>query len=264
MIFTAYFDESGTHGPNPTVTVAGLLGHAYQWRIFKRDLDRIRAELGFRVFHAKELKHRSGEFSGWDDKKCSRLVDAMVDLVHRRLTEGAAVDLPRKQYLDDSRAPPFPPKMQPDTQYGLCFRVCLGHLLEIVSARSGKRHTLHVVVEAGHKNVGDLARIFKELKMWMGRRGVELLGSIKIAQKSESDELMVADFLAHTYWTMRANNPLLLQQLPEQDGNRTSGQAGLTYLELRPDTFQEFKDIYARERQATLDEWRARHAANGS
>src|SRR5580658_9794857 len=98
--------------------------------------------------------------------------------------------------------------MRRDSQYGLCFRVCLGHFLQIINARGGRRPTLHIVIEAGHKNVGDTQRIFDELKKWMARRGSEILGTIMIAQKSESDELMVADFLAHTYSMMRASNPL--------------------------------------------------------
>jgi hypothetical protein len=262
LIFTAYFDESDTHGPAPTVIMGGFLGHAYQWRVFDRDLDRIRAEFGFRVFHAKEFKHRQRDFRGWDNETCRRLTDGLADLVHRRLTEGVTVDLPRKRYLDDYRNLPFPTKMQPDSQYGLCFRVCLGHFLEIIGARGGRHPTLHIVIEAGHKNVGDTQRIFDELKKWMTRRGSEILGTIKIAQKSESDELMVADFLAHTYSMLRASNPLLLQQLPDQGepSDRPRGEAGLTYLEFRDDTFQELKDIFGNENQAAMDDWRAQRA----
>jgi len=266
VIFTAYFDESDTHGANPTVIMGGFLGHAYQWRVFNRDLDRIRAEFGFRVFHAKEFKHKSGDFRGWDDEKCRRLLDVLTHLVHQRLTEGVTVDLPRKRYLDEYRNLPFPANMQPDSQYGLCFRVCLRHFLQIVGARGGKRPTLHIVIEAGHKNVRDTERVFNELKKWMARRGSEALGAITIAQKSETNERMVADFLAHTYSMMRASNPLLLQQLPDQSepSDRPRGEAGLTYLEFRNETFQEFKDIFASERQAAIDDWRARRAVKGA
>jgi hypothetical protein len=30
VIFTAYFDETDTHGPAPTAILAAFLGHAYQ------------------------------------------------------------------------------------------------------------------------------------------------------------------------------------------------------------------------------------------
>ena len=54
MIFTAYFDESDTHGPSPTVVVAGFFGHAYQWRRFNKRLSEIRARDGFGVHPVHE------------------------------------------------------------------------------------------------------------------------------------------------------------------------------------------------------------------
>ncbi len=110
VIFTAYFDQFDTHGPNPTVVMGGFLGHAYQWHVFNRDLDRIRAEFDFRVFHAKEFKHGDGDFRGWDDEKRRRLLGSLTALVHRRLTEGVTVDLPRKRYLDGYRIFAVPSK----------------------------------------------------------------------------------------------------------------------------------------------------------
>jgi hypothetical protein len=96
------------------------------------------------------------------------------------------------------------------------------------------------------------------IKQWMVRRGSEVLGTITIAQKSESDELMAADFLAHTYGMLRADNPLLLEQSPPQDepDNRPIGRAGLTYLDFREETFGDLKDAWANERQAAMDAWR--------
>ena len=75
--------------------MGGFLGHAYQWRVFNRDLDRIRTEFGFRVFHAKEFKHKAGDFRGWSNEKCALLTERLADLVHRRLTEGATIHLVR-------------------------------------------------------------------------------------------------------------------------------------------------------------------------
>lgn len=263
LIFTAYFDESGTHGPAPTVIMGGFLGHAYQWRIFNRDLDRLRADYGFRLFHAKKFKHKRGEFEGWSDEKCRQLVKDLAMLVNADLTEGVTVSLERSRYLNEYRNLPFPSKMQPDSQYGLCFRVCLGHFWEMVCARGGKRPKLHIVIEDGHENVGGALVIFSELKKWMARRDLDVLGKIIIAKKDESDELMAADFLAHTYSMMCADNPVFLDGLPNQDAPnaRPRGEAGLTYLEFKNETFQEFKDIFERERQASIDDWRAKRDA---
>lgn len=264
VIFTADFDESDTHGHAPCIIMGGFLGHAYQWKVFNRDLNRVRADFGFRIFHATDFKHRRGEFKGWSDEKWLALPIILTDLVHRRLTEGVTVDLPHSQYLDRYKNLPFPPKMRPDTQYGLCFRVCLGHFVEIIAARGGKNHTLHIVIEDGHKNVGDTKRVFDELKDAMAWRGVNLLGTITIAKKSERDELMVADFLSHTYSLMRAADPALPASLPDQDApaDRPRGKAGLTYLQFRNETFQDLKDIFVREKAARHEDYLRRKTAS--
>ena len=44
--------------------------------------------------------------------------------------------------------------MSLDSQYGVCFRACMAHLIAIV-LRDGKKHLLDVLIEGGHKNVGD-------------------------------------------------------------------------------------------------------------
>jgi hypothetical protein len=79
--FTAYYDEADTHGPSPTVIMAGLVGHTYQWRRFETKLSRIQKEFGFSLFHAKEFKARRAEFKGWSDDKRSQLIETLIDLV---------------------------------------------------------------------------------------------------------------------------------------------------------------------------------------
>ena len=79
--FTAYYDEADTHGPSPTVIMAGLVGHTYQWRRFETKLSRIQKEFAFSLFHAKEFKARRAEFKGWSDDKRSQLIETLIDLV---------------------------------------------------------------------------------------------------------------------------------------------------------------------------------------
>lgn len=184
MLYTAYFDEADTHGPSPTIIMAGFLGSAPQWEKFGRRLRGLQRRDGFSVFHAYEFKSKSGEFAGWDDAKCVRLVNDLTELVRDNMTEGLTVYLERERYLNEYRAAPIPRKMTLDSQYGVCFRACMRQLLEIIW-RDGKRHRLDVVIEDGHQNVGDCIRIFDDLKWRLKvRRGVDgLLGRITVAKK---------------------------------------------------------------------------------
>jgi hypothetical protein len=53
--------------------------------------------------------------------------------------------------------------MRLDSQYGVCFSACMIALIKrVISDR--KNHKLHVVIEAGHRNVRGCVRIFDEIK----------------------------------------------------------------------------------------------------
>ena len=70
---------------------------------------------------------------------------------------------------------------------------CMG----LIRHKKFSQTRLHVVMESGHKNAGDAARIFHETKKAL-KGASELLASITFSNKDEFDPLMVADFLAHS------------------------------------------------------------------
>ena len=258
MLYTAYFDEADTHGPSPTIIMAGFLGTAPQWEMFGRRLRALQRSNGFRVFHVNEFKAKSGEFSGWADTKCMKLVEDLTALVRDRLTEGLTVHLERERYLNEYRAPPIPRRMNLDSQYGVCFRACMRQVLAILT-EDGKRHRLDVVIEGGHPNAKDCVRIFEDLKWRLRkRRGVDLLGKITIAKKHESLPLMVSDFLASTYSMMRASQQAGGLDYAQEAPEPPRGQAGLTFLELLPDALQRLKEDFEADRREAAAAWRAR------
>jgi hypothetical protein len=262
VIFTAYIDESGTHGQNPDVIMGAFLAHAYQWRIFNRDLDRIRKFYGFDIFHAKDFKALRGEFEGWEIEKCLRLIDDLIVLVRDRLTRGATIHLELHLYLRGYREQPFPPKMQPDSQFGVCFRALLAYLTTTIAA-TGKSPKLHVVVEEGHENVGCVDVIFREFRERLRRNGVDLLGTVTRAPKAKTKELMVADFLAHSHSLMRSNvsEPIDYAKLERASAK---DKAGLTFLVLTEQGLSEMKTDFLRAKQEKMAEWRRKRDARRS
>ena len=117
--------------------------------LFGRRLRGLQRRDGFSIFHANEFKAKAGEFAGWGDTKCMKLVNDLTELVRDHLTEGLTVHLERERYLNEYRAPPIPKKMTLDSQYGVCFRACMRQLLEMIW-RDNKRHRLDIVIEDGH------------------------------------------------------------------------------------------------------------------
>ena len=74
-----------------------------------------------------------------------------------------------------------------------------------------KAHSMHVVLESGHKNSGDAQRIFSELKKELDDDGINLLKTMTLASKAECEPLMIADMIAHSTYSMnlrvRAGGP---------------------------------------------------------
>jgi hypothetical protein len=201
--YTVYLDEADTHGATPTVIMAGYLGHDYQWGRFDKKLARLQAQYGFQLFHAKEFDAKKGEFAGWSDAKCVALVTELGELARANLTEGLAIALEYDRYVNEYRTPPIPKKMNLDSQYGVCFRCCLGRLFDVMEERD-HRDILDVVIESGHRNAGDCQRIFQDLKRRFERIGVHSLGTFDVASKAATPRLMIADFLASAHSKLRA------------------------------------------------------------
>jgi hypothetical protein len=259
VILTAYFDEADTHGAAPTVILSAFLGDALGWQRFEKKLAKIQRKFGFKIFHAKDFKGRDGEFSGWSVAKCVQLNDALIKLVRETLIAGISVHLERDRYLNEYRSEPFPKKLHKDSQYGVCFRGCLGAMLKIMADR-GNQDRLNIVMEDGHTNVWDCERIYKDLKKRFRRVGEDhLLGSWTVETKASCPPLMVADMLAGTHSMMRAG----LEDgsvHPSQIHQAHPGQKGaLWFVELAPNSLQGLKDGFVELQRREIAE---RHTAS--
>lgn len=72
FVFTAYMDESGTHGDWPVTIMGGVFARAVQWKSFNVEFNRLRIEYGFKIFHTKKFKQKRDDFYGWSDEKMSK------------------------------------------------------------------------------------------------------------------------------------------------------------------------------------------------
>jgi hypothetical protein len=246
LLFTAYLDESDTHGREPHMIVAGFLGSVRQWELVGRKLRALGSRYGFTVLHARKFRSGSGEFRGWSREKSMRLVNEVGTVIRDGLTEGVLIILPRSLYETEYRAAPISKHMPLDSQYGVCFRICLLRLIEVVTA-DRKTHRLNVVIEDGHKNVLDTRRIFNEVKAELDVNGTRLLGTISITKKDKSPPLMLADFLAHTGYLsearVRAHRPGYFEMTQEQPRRR---EAGLMQIEITAETIDQIKEAWRR------------------
>jgi hypothetical protein len=77
-------------------------------------------------------------------------------------------------------------------------------------------------------------------------------------QKSESPELMAADFLAHTYLLMR-RQAFGTESLEGQfNYSDPPDESALTSIEFSTQSFSLFKAEYERDKRQRMEEWRRR------
>lgn len=242
--YTAYFDESGTHGGSQITVMGSVLARADQWKKFQRRFDEIKDKHGFRIFHTKKFKKKNGDFRGWDDDQCRSLMNDMGQLTAFGLAEGFVVSLDNADYKQFYRGESLPKKGTLDSKYGICFRTCLYRLIVEVSDRKYRKKVpdLHLVLESGHPNARDAERIFAEVKKEFAGRGSQILRTITFAEKDECDPLMIADFLAHSGFTINRNARATGIPLPPSHPV-PRGQAGITHIESTPKALEQMRAV---------------------
>lgn len=194
MILTIYLDESGTHDQAAVMTMGALMANALQWSRFETRLAAIQKRHGFKVFHTKKFTQGNGDFKGWSETRRQNLLMDLALLTRESgLMDSITAAVEKAAYQTEYRAGDWPRGLQPDTQYGLCFRVCLEHLLLEAARRCRKPPQINVVLELGAPNSGDCQRIFAELKKeW------PVLKAMSLATKEECPPLWFGDVLATT------------------------------------------------------------------
>jgi hypothetical protein len=204
MVMTAYFDESGTHGEeSPAVTIAGFIASADQWIAYERDLSQLLADYEVKVFHAKKFRTKKGEFKGWPTPKRAQFNSRFLKLADDHLACGLAMILRPDDYRNIYQLGEFPRRARPDTQYGLCFRTALWKSAVFMKDRPAD-WPLNIILESGHKNVGDAIRVFGEFQNGLRAEYASSLGTFCLASKENCLPLAIADSLAYAIFRLTA------------------------------------------------------------
>jgi hypothetical protein len=179
------------------MVMSAMLSTAGGWERCSRDWARIQRTFGFTVFHATEFRALRGEFEGWSREKCRDLLMEFGQLGATHLTECFTISLSYetyKTYFLDRR----PQKMHQTSQYGICFMGVPDGLMRTVMSH-GPQSNLSIVVEDGHKNAKDTARLFEDRKWRLDAAGIDLLRSHTLEKKECSPLLQFADITAHAH-----------------------------------------------------------------
>jgi hypothetical protein len=156
------------------------------------------------------------------------------------------------------------PKMHRVSQYGVCFTAALDHMMSEVDKR-GPQHKLSVIVEDGHNNARDTARLFKEYKEQLERIGNSMLLSHTLAGKKDAPLLQLADVTAHGHTIERRQvnsgaTPPFEDRPTEEVANHSPGW---TIVEITAGYFDEMIEQYNAGRAAAHEEYLKRRQNYG-
>ena len=161
MIFTGYFDESGTHAGAEVSAMAGFVSNARQWRKYEKRTGQLFNRCGVKVFHAIDVRRGHGDFKGWTVDRKIEFLDEFQHIINETLESGVSAFIRNddyKYYLGLS----WPKKTRWDFKYTLMFRACLSQIVDVVGRiPQANEPRLHVVLEDGHNNAEDAVRNYK-------------------------------------------------------------------------------------------------------
>jgi hypothetical protein len=66
VIFTGYFDKSGTHAGAGVSAIAGFIADARQWRKYEKRTAKLFSRYRVKTFHAIDVRRGHGDFKRLD------------------------------------------------------------------------------------------------------------------------------------------------------------------------------------------------------
>ncbi len=207
MIFTAYLDESGTHGGSDTVAVAGYVSNGTQWLQFEKDWQQALGEFGIERFHMVEFAHSKGAFETWSEEQRRVRLAILAEIIKKRTLGSVATSFSSADYRDTF-------SLEADRfvggAYGLAATMTF-MALGVAFARIGVFGSIEYVYEAGALGAVQVRRAFDENFADPGQKHRMRLSSLQFRTKQEDVPLQAADILAYE-WNLqlaraRGNSP---------------------------------------------------------
>jgi hypothetical protein len=194
--FTAYFDESGTHSQAKVSVMAGFVGDARQWRKFEKRASKLFGRYHVDIFHTIDVRRGDADFEGWSVDRKLKFLDELQHIANDTLL-GGVTSVIRKEDYEYYSGLDWPAKTRRDSKYGIMFRGCISHVVDVIGEMPIAREPrLNIVLEDGHKNSADVSRIYRLVQDRLGPS--RLLSGLTFAAKKACVPLAAADLLAYS------------------------------------------------------------------
>ena len=147
------------------------------------------------VFHAIDVRRSDKDFASWSVDRKIEFFDEFQHVINETLESGVAGFLRHEDYRYYYGLN-WPKKTRRDSKYAILFRACGAQMIDTVRKMPlGHKSRLRVVLESGHKNAGDVMRVYN----WaQSRQTSPMLASLTFGDKKTCLPLAAADLFAYS------------------------------------------------------------------
>jgi hypothetical protein len=184
-MFTAYFDESGTHGQSAALVVSGFVASVQQWADFDAAWKDALSDEGLTHFHMKDFAHSKKEFSDWknDEGRRKRFLERLVAVIRKHVRKSFSSAVILDAYREINAKHTFEEYV--GRPYAFCARLAMAGV-EVWKMEHGYQAPVVNIFEDGATDKGALLKILK-------RDGYPIPA---FGQKREHTPLQAADLVA--------------------------------------------------------------------
>jgi hypothetical protein len=195
-LFSAYFDESGTHQDSPVMVILGLIATNEQWKHLKREWDELLIQFELLPpFHMKEYAHSTGQFKAWKGAPIrDRFLSRIVGIILRRVQYSVAVSLSMPDYNKV-----IAPNPKASLFFGSPYAMCIYQTLFLLDLWWKKlpheRDKIPCIFDSGHPKSSEVSRIVRKYSSHpnMEKKALE---SVSFVPDDDHPPLQAADLVA--------------------------------------------------------------------
>jgi hypothetical protein len=199
VVLVCYLDDSGSDPQVPAITIAGYIAAIGAWEEFEPPARALLDREQIDYLHGKLFHHNKGPFKGWGQTKKLEFVTELYDLLRPQVLVGVAFSAIKEELKRRNAETGL---NRHTSAYGFAFLALANMILTDPGLRSWVAldgWDVSFIVEEGHRNDGDLVRVFGEVKRALERQdGIgHKMKSISFVDKKSCTAVQMADFLAY-------------------------------------------------------------------
>jgi len=183
--------------------MAGYLGTDDQWSHFGLEWNFALRTDGISSVHAVDLFKRTKQFRGWTAEAVNAFARSLDHIISKHIELAFSVIIRTDDYETIYKANGGTKNRPQDSKYGVCFRACLAFLPSYIASEikaggatdPSTRYVINFILESGHRNSGDAARLFALFKADALPEWKEFVGTFHLVTKADP-AAQAADFLA--------------------------------------------------------------------